>query len=131
VLFRSLRRELYKGLQRAARPAKDAAREGASRLPQRGGLAARVAGARFSVRATAGRNPRVRITATEAGRGKVNLASLDRGRLRHPLFGDRGHWFSQAVPPQWFSGPIAARADAVRAELEQAVTAVERFISGR
>ena len=31
--------------------------------------------------------------------GQMDVASLNRGRLRHPLFGNRKHWYDQAVKP--------------------------------
>lgn len=167
----ALRKELYKGLQRAARPAIAAARERAeSSLPSGGGrgrrrtrmvatgrtitnqvsgrthavkerrkggmaggesVAQRVAGARFSVRMAGGSgSPRIRITASTRQGHSIDLARLDEGKLRHPLFGNRKHWYEQAVPPKWFTGPLEASAGEFAKGLETAVDAVKKEIEG-
>ena len=92
-------------------------------------LAQRVAGARYGVKAIGGREPAVRITATAKGKKSVDLNRLDQGVVRHPLFGNRGHWYAQRVPPAWFSRPVMQQADNVRAQLEKAVADLERDIS--
>ncbi len=33
----------------------------------------------------------------------MDLRSLDRGRLRHPLFGNREHWYNESVPRGWWT----------------------------
>lgn len=46
------------------------------------------------------------VSVTKAGvklvwkhqRGKSDLKALNRGRLRHPLFGNRSHWYEQQIP---------------------------------
>lgn len=46
--------------------------------------------------------------AKSRSRGGVrDLASLNRGRLRHPLFGSRGWWYDQPVKPGFFDEPIS------------------------
>ena len=132
----SLRRELYSGLGRAAKPLAQAVKDSAGRdLPQRGGLAARVAGSSITTRLSAGRTPSLRITARERKGKKIDLAALDRGGVRHPLFGNREHWYpkrgAQPVKPQWFTRPVRDGADAVRAELLKVVDAIEAQIKGR
>lgn len=109
-----LRRDLSRGIQRATVPLKKAARASArQRLPHRGGLGERVARSRISTRTRAGRNPSVRITAS-AG---LDLRSVDRGRVRHPVFGNRRTWVNQTVASGWFSGPMKASAPVVRREI--------------
>ncbi len=121
---KDLRRELYRGLNRATKPLKAAAKESAqSTLPQRGGLAARVARARFSTRSRAGANPSVRIVAKDAAGRKVDLSRLDRGQVRHPVFG-RPPYVSQRVDPGWFSRPMEDGVDVVRAEMIAAIDVV-------
>jgi hypothetical protein len=120
---KDLRRELLRGIQRAGKPLKAAARTAAlTELPSRGGLAERVAGSRWAVKTrTAGRGVGVRVT----GAGDLDLRSLNRGRLRHPLYGKRGHWFDQPVPPGWFDDAMQVAADEhVRDEILAAITAV-------
>lgn len=119
---KDLRRELFRGIQRAAKPLKAAARQAAlDELPAAGGLAERVAGSKFSVRTRAGRDPSVRVV----GAGDLDLRSLNRGRLRHPVYGHRSRWVDQAVPPGWFDNAMERTADgAVRDEVLHAIEVV-------
>lgn len=130
-----LRRELFRGMQRGAKPLKPAARDAAlDGLPVSGGLAARVAGSRFSVNVRlAGRSPSIRIT----GKGDVgttgsqlDLSSLDRGRVRHLRWGRRP-WYNQRIEPLWFSGRMEREADTgVRAEILLAASNVANKLGG-
>lgn len=138
---KDLRRELFRGIQRAGKPLKAAAREAAAtQLPQRGGLSTRVATSRFSVRTRLGRNPSIRVE----GKGPDNstgqsmdLKSMDRGRLRHPVYArgenrKRWRWTSQAISPNWFSDAMEATADReVRDEVIKAIEAVRDKLGGR
>lgn len=90
-------------------------------LAQSESLAERVAAARFPVKMIGGRHPTIRITATAKGNKKVDLESLDDGDLRHPLFGNRKHWYAQRVPSGWFTTPMRENAKVVEKELKKAV----------
>jgi hypothetical protein len=99
---KELRRDLLRGIQRATRPLKDDIKDSARRnLPRRGGLNEWVANqGKVSTRtSTAGRNVGVRVVADKKG---SDLAAINRGRLRHPVFGNRKVWVTQLVPPGWF-----------------------------
>lgn len=121
---KDLRKELYRGLQRATKPLKDDAKANARRvLPGRGGLADRVARARFNTRSRAGRNPSVKITAQDAKGRSVDLVALDDGSVRHPTFGRRP-WVKQDVTPGWFTEPMQAGAPEVAREVIAAIDAV-------
>lgn len=126
---KDLTKELRKSLQRTIRPLKAAAREGAlEALPASGGLAAEVAASGFTGRVSLlGKNPRVLIE----GKGRQNkhgqrhdLRAMDRGRLRHPLYGRRGRWYTQLVRPGWFSLTLESKSEIVYAELLRAAQAV-------
>ena len=39
-------------------------------------------------------------------RGNSDLKALNRGRLRHPLFGNRKHWYEQSIPPGMWDDAI-------------------------
>ncbi|MBI1757976.1 MAG: hypothetical protein HYR62_01890 [Actinobacteria bacterium] len=122
---RDLRRELFRSIQRATKPLKAEVKAEALRvLPNRGGLARMVSRSRLTTKTRTGRSPGVTIVAT----GKIDIGSLDRGRLRHPLFGDREHWYQQEVRPHWFTGAIDRDIDHVQAELLAAIDAVARKI---
>lgn len=126
-----LRKELLKGIREAGKPVVQAVKDNISpALPDRGGLAARVAGSKFAVRnRLAGKSAGVRIVATS------DMPSIDtmdrRGFVRHPTFGDRKKWVSQRVPAAgWFSEPIASRADGFRKGIQRAMDDVANKIEG-
>ena len=123
---KGLRRELLKGIQRATKPLKaDAKRAAGSKLPQSGGLAAEVARAKFTTRTrTGGRNVGVTILA----KGDV-VRSSDRGRIRHPVFGNRSAWVTQDVTPGWFTETMQDSAPKVRGEILEAMQDVARRIA--
>lgn len=56
----------------------------------------------------------------------MDLQSLDRGRLRHPLFGNRGHWYDQPVRRGWWTLSLY-KASNTRVNKE-IVNAVERAL---
>lgn len=118
----NLSKELNKALQRASKPLKRSARQGALQiLPYRGGLAERVARSRFTSRVTKrGRGAGLRII----GNGQDNLARMDDGSVRHPVYGNRGKWVTQRITPGWFTKPLTLDAPKVSAELNGAIDAV-------
>jgi hypothetical protein len=126
---KGLRKELSKGLNQAAKPAKAAIKPSVrARLPHRGGLAGTIAST-ISVRQSnisAGRNPRVRIVV----RGTHNIDALDKGHVRHPVFGDRSVWREESVPPRAFTDPVAQRAPQMRQEMSEAIRSVAKKIEG-
>jgi hypothetical protein len=97
---KDLRKELYSGLNRGTKPARAAVRAAwLAELPQSGGLAARVARSSVTVRQ---RGPGVQIVARGSKRGVGDIESIERGVVRHPVYGNRGVWVKQAVPPRIF-----------------------------
>lgn len=109
-----LRKQMNRRLKQDVQPLIPAARAAARlRLPQQGGLAARVAAVpmRVQVRA-AGRDPGVRVVVSRrAGSG---ARAANRGYVRRPTFG-REPWVNQQIQPGWFDdtmkhmGPRLAR----------------------
>jgi len=76
----------------------------------------------------------VSVYAKAAGKAR-RLKNLDEGRLTHPLFGNREHWYTQVgvtqgVVPGWFTGPAEEAAPRVRAELEKALEDVADKAAG-
>lgn len=80
-------------------------------LPSSGGLNQRVAGrVRPQKRASARE-----VTVFAVGsKGLKELAALDRGKLRHPVYGNREAWVSQSVPRKFWTRPLLERADAIK-----------------
>lgn len=114
-----LKREINAALVAAGVPLAQFARRGAREtLPKRGGLAAFVAGSRFDTGVrVVGQDVVLRLTATN---GRHDLQAMNRGRLRHPVYGNRKVWVNQRCAPHWFDryeplGEAAARALLVRA----------------
>lgn len=85
----------------------------AEKLPKRGGAAATVTGeAKLSVRTS---YARAEVTIVDSWPGH-SMRAIDRGTLRHPLFGNRKHWFDTRVVPGILTKPfLAHRRDAARA----------------
>lgn len=94
-------------------------------LPQRGGLAARVATSKIT-RST-------RLSARRAGvtikaEHKDHINSMDKGHVRHPLFGDRKHWYTEAVKPGWWTRPIEASGPRSRERIQEAMQRTKEAI---
>lgn len=123
-----LRREVSKALTRAVRGVERDVRRSAVRiLPREGGLGTEVSQARITQsQRFAGQAVLVEITASH----EYDLAGIDRGRLRHPLYGNRRHWFTQRVKPRWWSDPTSKSGPKIRAALDDAMTAIARRIDG-
>jgi hypothetical protein len=100
-------------------------------LPNSGGLGDYIASTRVSVQARlSGENAQVRIRGVRRkDGGMVDLDRIDRGRLRHPLFGNRKHWYTQDVPAGWWTDAMLRRADEVRREVMDVVhDAIKRAV---
>jgi hypothetical protein len=112
-----LRRELYRGLNRATKPLRAKAQEAARRdLPQSGGLAALVGRSKGTTKTFTGRDPGVSIVF------KGTALATDKGYVSHPVFGNRGAWVRQPVQGAgWFSETMRDSAPAVRRELLEAI----------
>jgi hypothetical protein len=115
---KDLRRELFRAMQRSAKPLKRAARDGALQLlPHRGGLDERVAASKFSTLVRArGKGAGVRVK----GASDMDIGAMNRGRLRHPTFGHRP-WKTQTIRPGWFDDSLTIEADKARREIEDAL----------
>ena len=110
---RELEAELLTACRKAVEPVIPDVVRAAGRLPQAGGLSAAAAGARFSVRVV---HQGVALLAT----APVNLERLDRGKIRHPVWGQRDVWVAQRVKAGFWSDPVRADEPRAQAELEAA-----------
>ena len=118
-----LRKELTSSLKRTAKPLIGKTREEARRrLPQKGGLAKRVAKApqRIQVR-TGAKTAGVRVV---VGKSNSGARGANKGVIRHPVFGNRKVWVNQSVPPGWFDDPLRESAPEVRRGLEKAIESI-------
>lgn len=117
-----LQKELSRGISQALRPVIVAVRRSATqKLPNRGGLAAKVAKSRMrTTRETSQRGSGSRLQVANA----YGLAQLDKGDAWHPVFGNRNVWVKQSVTSGWWTEPTEAAAPNVRRELQQAIDRV-------
>lgn len=124
---KELSRELYSALNRATKAMRAEALKTAEQdLPREGGLNQRVAASRLSTRRRGGRNPGVKIVA----KGLRQLDLIDRGEVRHPVYGRRGRWVRQQIPDAegWFTKSLEASADEVRQEILTAIDDIAKKI---
>lgn len=125
---KDLRKELYAGISRSVKPLTAAVKAGTQNyFPRRYALEL-AKSLRVRARRRGGRDPSVRLVGqAKTSRGKErNLAALNRGRLRHPLYGNRGFWYDQAVPPNWWDEPLLEDVDQVREDLVSVLDGIAR-----
>ncbi len=116
-----LRRHLTKRLKAATAPLRREIEASAlETLPKAGGLNVLAAKSLTSTRVVLqGKRTGVRLTT----RNPHSIRQLDRGRVRHPLYGNRKFWYTQTVEPGWWSKPVEESKPeatvAVRAALDE------------
>lgn len=95
----------------------------ATTLPKRGGLAARAA--------------RTTRTTVSGGRGVLRVRTrntyesssmMDRGTVRHPVFGNRKVWVNQRITPGWWSRPVKQHEDDMVRAADDAIEKLTRLI---
>lgn len=123
-----LRRELFRAANSATKPARREVQQDLPKyMPNR---YARVLRRDLALRTSprTGRDPGVVIRARGRRRRRM-VAALERGELRHPLFGDRDQWYLQPIVPGFFTRPLHEKApDAVR-EISRAMDRVANRIA--
>lgn len=130
------RREYRQALRTAAKPMAEGVTEDLGKyMPHRGGYL-RVLGGALKTKIL----PRDRgVTIRDNADGKANprdVRSLQKGRLRHPVFkrrrGRRGQSImsNTTIPPGFFTEPITARANFSAAEMVKAMRAIAKRITG-
>lgn len=91
-------------------------------------------------RSDAARATRAKTRLTGAGAGvRISVGGqpvgrrakfMNRGRWRHPLFGNRDRWYDQTVPPGWFDDPARAAGPNVQKAILRAVERISAQIEG-
>ncbi len=117
----SLAQQIHYNMRGALAGVEGSIRASAQRLPSRNGLADDVA--RSNIRVTYAANASA-VRALITARHRYYLTGLNAGTNIHPLFGNRRHWYRQAVRPGWFTDPVRDREDDVRAAIVKAVKSV-------
>lgn len=98
--------------------AREAVRGGTERLPERGGLARRVAQTRVAGQ-TFRRGDAIGIRLKAEANALKDPAAVNRGRVRRPTYGHRP-WVIQIVKPGFFSEPLKDLQPEIRKRLGEA-----------
>lgn len=123
---KDLRTETNKGLQKAVKPLTPKTREAAkSQLPKRKGLAAKVAKAPQRVKVSTGKDPGVRLV---VGKNGSAARGTNRGKFKHPTFGNREEWVEQETEAGWFDETVKDNLGEVLPECEKALERVAEKI---
>ena len=113
---KGLGREMASALRTVAAPVQEAVRDESDRvMPQRGGYRALLAESlRFRTRLTSGpRNARLRLVLFADGKAeRRDVVRLNRGELRHPIFGKRWRpWAATSIRSGFFDRGTDGAAD--------------------
>jgi hypothetical protein len=103
---KALKNKLRKGIRaETGAITKDQRASLAAGLPKRGGAAATISGeSKLSTRTgLAGRGVSVDIVDSWKGH---NMPAIDAGTLRHPLYGNRGHWYTTRIKRNLLTRPF-------------------------
>lgn len=118
-----LRRELRNELKDAAKPMGNAVRDHVAQyLPS--GYAPIIAAGLTVVPTTSlrGSTAGLRLTGTAKGvTRRRHIGTIDRGTLRHPVYGNREVWVNQRVRPGFWRDPIIDEAGEAREQIQQAI----------
>lgn len=124
-----LERELSNQITRAVQfLPRDARASAISRLPHRHGLGTWLMERTEFSQSTESSSGSVRVRTTATSPHAIDR--IDAGTVRHPLFGDRRHWYTQNVNPGWWSTPVDAVKPDVESNAETAIETVARQIDG-
>lgn len=124
---KKLTSELRKGMSRAVKPGMNAVKTSTPEyFPNR---YAPIIASALQLR-TANQAAGLRITATAKGAGEPRrITAMNSGTLRHPLWGNRGHWYATRIKPGFFDEPLTRQAPAIRAELDKVLDQVAAKIA--
>lgn len=117
-----LRVELYKALQNSAPEVIEQVRKNArARLPKAGGLNERVAATAFEVQDRSS----ILQAAIRIGTAATDARGSNRGRIRHPVFGNRKAFVEQNYEPAkgWFYDAMTTCQPAVAEKVQAAMKA--------
>jgi len=124
---KQLEQDLLTGTRRALAPLRaDVKAEALKKLPKRGGHAALLSRSlKVSTRVTGGKTVRARVDVSASGkRESRDVSALNRGVLRHPVFGHRSTWVTQRVRRGVVDDPVDRARDRV---VDEARDAAEKF----
>lgn len=128
---REMRTRLRKIMAEETKPLRKEIKQSAiDELPTRGGLNKWAASMPAQNTDFRERSAGVRIRMSKKGH---DLAALNRGRLRHPLFRNRKYWYQQSIAQGFFTKPVEKGGEAlklrIRAAIDKYVDELERKAS--
>ncbi|WP_406056223.1 hypothetical protein OG462_09070 [Streptomyces sp. NBC_01077] len=90
-----------------------------------------IAGAiRLSVRASANPGARLWVDKSRLPSDLRNMAAtINSGRIRHPVYGNRRRWVTQTASPPWWDSVVTRHQPRMRAEVERVLGDVRRTIT--
>ena len=128
---KALRKELTAGLNRVTKGVREDMRANIGpSLPSRGGLAGLVmAKVSLTTSATSGRNAGVRIRARHRA---YDLRRLNAGRVRHPVWGNRGAWVDQSkgIVPGFLDAAFESNKPEVTRGIQRVLDDIARKVEG-
>ena len=123
-LAASMETQLQTAVERAVQPLRqDIPSSARATLPRRGGLNQRIAASSISIRR--GRGSLSVITSNG-----YQIQNIDRGQVRHPVYGNRGRWVSQTVSPNWWTKPITKAMPKIRRDVDRELQRILDQVGG-
>lgn len=125
-----LRKKLLRDIRAEAKPLTESIkRDIPDYLPHRGGAADAIQSTmKVGVRnRLSGKSIGIRLQGT-GGRRRRNVEAIEKGILRHPVFGKRGTWANTSIRPGFFTKPIEADAPIVRESLVRVIEEIARRV---
>lgn len=124
---KALEKELKRGITRAMRPATKAVKTAVPQYMPSG--YAPVLAKALQLR-TSNLASGLRVTGQARGNPRPReVTAINRGVLRHPLFGNRDRWYAQQVTPRFFHEPLEKQASQIRTELDRVLAEVAAKIT--
>ena len=92
-------------------------------------LAEHVAKATYSIKVKGGKDPAVTFSAHPKKGQSLDMAALNAGHVRHPVFAkgtnrNQWTWVDQTIQPGWFDTAMSGQIDTIRTEMLAAMEKV-------
>ena len=132
---KQVRKDLTKGLKEGAKPAAVLVKSAALALPAKGpkstGLRKKMARVTNVQVRTGGNSAGVRVRLSRARMGdQAGMARVtNKGRWRHPVYGDTKVWVTQTSRRGWFDDANRRAAPQVRRAVKQVIDDIEKRLS--
>lgn len=117
-----LEKQLRAGISRALKPATQAVKQSVPEYMPSGYAPVLAAALQLRVSNVSGG---LRITGQAKGRPRPRrVTALNQGTVRHPLWGDRNHWYVTKARAGFFDEPLRKQQPKIRAELDKVLDEV-------